>query len=62
MIVSDRDRLIVVSFLDGKVRKRGPVIGWACRGKKICAIVIVKARLVDIPLTDLKVVSSRGRK
>lgn len=62
MRVEDRDRLMVVSWADGKIRKRGPVVGWVCRSKKVCAIVLVKSRLAAVPLSELKVVRSREKK
>lgn len=62
MIVSDRDRLVIVSFRDGRVRKKGPVVGYVARGKKACAVVAIKRRLVDVPLSELEIVYSRRKK
>lgn len=62
MIVSDRDRLVVVSFRDGRVRKKGPIVGYVSRGKKICAVVAVKRHLVAVPISEVEIVLSRRRK
>ena len=52
MRVLNRDEPIVVEFKEG----RGRVIGYVSRAKKICAIVLVKRRLVAVPLGELRVV------
>ena len=37
---------------------RGRVVGWVSRGrtKKICAIVLIRKKIVAVPIEELKVV------
>ena len=65
MQVSAWDEQPIVEFKDqrGHVKEgRGPIYGYAARGKKMCAIVRVGDRLAAIPLADLRFVSSRKKK
>ena len=53
----ERDEAIVVEFEGG----RGRIVGYVSRAKKICAIVLVKRRVVAVPLGDLRVVRPREK-
>jgi hypothetical protein len=67
MQVHDQDSQLIVRFKDqkGPIKSgRGPIIGYAPRGRvrKICAIVVVGDRLVDVPIGDLRMVRTAKKK
>lgn len=65
MQVSAWDEQLLVEFkgLRGHVKEgRGPIMGYASRAKRVCAIVLVRSRLVAVPLAELRVVQARKKK
>ena len=65
MMIRDRDTTLVATW--DEVRKkdgrkhavRGVIVGWVSRGKRVCAIVVLRRRFVAVLLEELKLVRSR---
>jgi len=53
---------VIVSFdvirkKDGRVHAvKGRVVGWVSRGKKVCAIVVVRRSFLAVPIGDIRLV------